>query len=397
MFKSAGMGVIDAVGTFMQGMVVDLFGGTLINLVHGRFADAWDSAVNGLDKMIFGTTRRFFNGMLEGAGHFFKTATYWLPAKAGGEFLRGVIDRGVDSFRSVGNGILDIARNTWRLPFEIGVGFLQDMGGALKYFARGDFGEGAERFGMAFVHPFERAGGYVVDNVMVGAQAISNVAGNVSGQAEPSRGLSKAERADLKSIYGDSINLEDIRIHREDLSNQAGINPHTVGNDIYLPQDCFNPDGTLNTKGRITLAHEAFHVYQAQHGGNDYIHKALESHVGGIAESGSINSAYDWTGPLRAGTPFSEWNPEQQAAFMDTLANAKYNFDANGNGQIELAEFQGAASDNNDNGRRDGPPPMSPPGTPDREPLVNLSADDLQRAMAIWNAIKDDRPDRTVL
>src|SRR5262249_20011860 len=160
--------------------------------------------------------------------------TYLLPKKLGGNLLRSVVDRGVDNLRTVGNGAIDIARNFIRLPLEIHGGLVRDFGEALRYWARGDIGGGFERAGMALVNPVKRVGGAVVDSTMIFGQGIGNVFGNTFGIHEPSRGLNMKEREYLKHVYGDSINLEDIRIHKGNLTNSAlGMAPHTVGNDIY--------------------------------------------------------------------------------------------------------------------------------------------------------------------
>ena len=415
------MGVIDGVGMFMKGFA-DFFGGTAINLMQGRFGDAFDSVTHGLDEMVFQAPRRIFNGALEGAGHWVKTATYLLPEKAGGALMRDVIDRGVDSVRSVANGAIDIARNTALMPLRIVGGFEHDVGEALKYWARGDIGGGFEHFGMAFVHPFETAAGTVVDDAMIAAQAGGNVFGNVFGIHEPSRGLSKDERDFLKQTYGDSLNLEDIRIHRGNLSHELGMAPHTVGNDIYLPDDCFGPDGSLNEKGRMTLVHEAFHAYQAQHGGNGYIHEALEAQVAGIVGSGDRNAAYSWLPALRSGKPFDEWNPEQQAELIETMARARSqsadtdptkpgleSYDLDHDGQIDRNEMELAAGDADHDGHIDAAETadlngdgmiddLDGDGTADKgETAVTLTDEEFQRLLAIADAIKADRPDRTVL
>jgi hypothetical protein len=410
--KEGAMGLVNTVEIFTVGLMKDVFAGFLMNALQGRFADAWDSVTTGLDKMFIAAPRRLMNAGIEAAGNLIRTCTYVLPPKAGGNLMREVVDRGVDSVRTVANAAIDVARNIYRLPFEIAVGVGKDMGEALKYWARGDFRGGAERFGMAYVHPFERVVGAVVDSGAVVAQGAGNVVGNVLGLHEPARGLSKAERDYLQSIYGTtSLNLEDMRIHRNNVSNQLGMMPHTVGNDMYLPESCFNSDGSLNQFGMETLAHEAFHVYQAQHGGNDYIDRALGAQLEGVVEDGNWKAGYDWVQEMRTGKPFNEWNAEAQAKYIETLAKAKtamgadrtgdgvpdLRYDLNNNGEIEANELELAWVDKDNDGVRDVAPAGSPPGTPDPEAAVNLTADEFQSLMATWDAIKSDRPDRTVI
>jgi len=403
--KATGMGLIDGVGSFMQGFALDFFGGTFMNLVQGRFGDAWESMARGVDKMIFQAPRRVMNGLLEGAGHTLKTMTWILPDKVGGEFARDVIDRGVDSVRTVANGVVDIVRNVALLPARIVGDFTHDIGEALKHWARGDIGGGFERLGMAFVHPVESVAGTIVDNAMIAAQGVGNVIGNVFGLHEPSRGLSADERAYLKDAFGDSLNLDDIRIHRGNISHDAGVAPHTVGNDIYLPDNCFNADGTLNELGKATLMHEAFHVYQAQKGGNGYIHEALEAQVDGIVSTGNRNAGYNFLEPFRAGKPFDEWNPEQQAKFIEVMVRIRTerfgpdmdgdgvpdnSYDSDRNGSISRAELAVAIADDNHNGRVDG-----------NETPVALTPQEYRALMAMaestFAAMQADRPDRQVV
>ena len=173
---------------------------------------------------------------------------------------------------------------------------------------------------------------------------------------------------------------------------------------------------------RMTLVHEAFHVYQAQHGGNGYIHEALEAQVGGIVDSGNRNAAYNWLPALRSGKPFDEWNPEQQAELIETMARARSqsadtdrtkpgleSYDLDHDGQIDRNEMDLAAGDTDHDGHidtaetadldRDGMiDDTDGDGRIDTgETAVTLTEDEFQRLMAIADALKADRPDRTLV
>jgi hypothetical protein len=404
--KEVAMGAINAAEIFMKGFVVDIIGGVMMNAIHGRFADAFDSLVNGVDHMVFQAGRRLFNAALTGVGHYFKMFTHILPDKLGGNLARNLIDRASDIVRTAGNAVIDLFRNTWRMPFDFYGGIAHDLGEALKYVARGDLGGAFERLGTTCVNAVKTVVGTFVDNVMIVAQSVGNVITAFNPDAPRSRGLSKDEREYLKSVYGDSLNVEDMRIHRGNISHKLGVPaPHTVGSDIYIPDEAkyWNADGSLTDEGKLLLVHESFHVYQAQHGGNGYIHDALLAQMSGITKSGNRNAGYDFTDALKSGKPFDEWNPEQQAEFIETMARARdgkikpntdingdgvndTSYDVNNDGKIDADELARAWYDQDGDGMVD-----------NTRSKVTFSNDDLQRAMSLWATLKDDRPDRTLV
>jgi hypothetical protein len=57
------------------------------------------------------------------------------------------------------------------------------------------------------------------------------------------------------------------------------------------------------------LVHELTHVWQYQHGGPDYLSKALWAQL--------VGDGYDWRKGLDAGKPWEALNPEQQAALLE--------------------------------------------------------------------------------
>ena len=76
------------------------------------------------------------------------------------------------------------------------------------------------------------------------------------------RSLTSAERGYFESIYGDSLDYDAIRIQRGGVESWVGMDPHVVGNDIYLPDGAFGANGEV--VNLPLLAHEAGHVWQFQ-------------------------------------------------------------------------------------------------------------------------------------
>src|SRR5262249_23137307 len=135
----------------------------------------------------------------------------------------------------------------------------------------------------------------------------------------PSRKLTDDEKALLREVYGDSIDLDAIRITEGGPLNN-NMAAHTVGNMIYLPEGStgkplFDDKGNLTDAGSL-LIHETGHVWQSQTAGGDYISQSLYNQEKAIIEGGDRNGAYDYQAAVDAGVPFSQLNPEQQAYYI---------------------------------------------------------------------------------
>ena len=119
-----------------------------------------------------------------------------------------------------------------------------------------------------------------------------------------SRGLDDAERTQAREVFGDSLDLDAVRI----VTTPVAAAPTTLG-------DYVRTSGSMST---ATLIHELTHVWQYQHGGGAYISDSLCQQVAGWASTGSRNAAYDLTGVVREGRRFSEYTAEQQATIVET-------------------------------------------------------------------------------
>ena len=119
-----------------------------------------------------------------------------------------------------------------------------------------------------------------------------------------SRSLDHAERGHARDVFGDSLDLDAVRI----VTTPIAAAPTTLG-------DYIRTSGSMPT---ATLIHELTHVWQYQHGGGAYISDSLCEQVAGWAATGSRNAAYDLTGVVHAGKRFSEYTAEQQAMIVET-------------------------------------------------------------------------------
>jgi hypothetical protein len=118
------------------------------------------------------------------------------------------------------------------------------------------------------------------------------------------RSLDDAERRQAREIFGDSLDLDAVRI----VTTPLAAAPTTLG-------DYIRSSSSMST---ATLIHELTHVWQYQHGGAGYISDSLCHQVAAWAATGSRNAAYDLTDIVRSGKRFSEYTAEQQAMIVET-------------------------------------------------------------------------------
>ncbi len=133
-----------------------------------------------------------------------------------------------------------------------------------------------------------------------------------------SRSLTADEITYARDVFVDSIDYSEIEITRDSVF-AAGA-PRTIGNTIHLKSDWDHFDGdTLNLTeaGRLALIHEMGHVWQYQNGGLQYIPDSLWAQLKARFSGGSRDAAYEWRQMHDAGTPWEEWNPEQQAKAIE--------------------------------------------------------------------------------
>jgi hypothetical protein len=124
----------------------------------------------------------------------------------------------------------------------------------------------------------------------------------VAGQGAftgPARSLLPEERRLLVTIFGESINLDVVRLAPTELGVQG--RPYTLGNTIRIPR------GTRFKAN--TLVHEMTHVWQFQTKGTGYLSdSALHQLVLGDA-------AYDVS--IVAGQSLDDYSAEQQAMIVE--------------------------------------------------------------------------------
>lgn len=163
---------------------------------------------------------------------------------------------------------------------------------------------------------FGDVAGGIVESVAIAANGLAGWVNDTLGLAE-SRGLTAGEQAYLQTIYGDSIDYDEITIQQGGgLEELIGMDPHAITNDIYLPDENYNADGTLTPDGLELLSHEIGHVWQYQNDGANSISQAVGSYID------DRDAAYDYSATIDAGTEWEDLTPDQQAEFAMIIGMA---------------------------------------------------------------------------
>lgn len=138
------------------------------------------------------------------------------------------------------------------------------------------------------------------------------------------RTLTAGEEAQLRKVFGNSIDLSNVRI-----VNGAGYNPDakiafdiggnpaiTEGNTVYIRSDGYRADFSKDAKGIRTLALEFAHVYQFQKMGfGSFFGKYAKD----LVTIGNRDSAYDYQS--RPNTTYKTETIEGQAQMVGDYAN----------------------------------------------------------------------------
>jgi hypothetical protein len=123
------------------------------------------------------------------------------------------------------------------------------------------------------------------------------------------RALAPSEKDLLDGVFGNALSTAVIRI-RENATIIAGAGCYrTTGNIINIPGTSI-PDHDL--------IHEASHVWQHQNSiPFSYAASALSAMAWAQITQGDWEKAYDYSGKVASGAPWSEWNAEQQAHWIE--------------------------------------------------------------------------------
>lgn len=206
----------------------------------------------------------------------------------------------------------------WTPPFLLaglvsaGLGVLRNLWWAVKCLARG--------LGGLLTGKFSTGGHELLRGVMKLVQLPLDVLLSIGGRVlsgvqtllgvEPRGGrLSPAQIAELRKVFGDSLDYERVRLKvgRLGLLSLPG-RPFVLGHTLYVPRDISRKESAALQLPMHLLVQELGHVWQYQAGGTDYVCETLWSQWFG---EGS-----DWRAALDAGRSWGELDPEQQVRLL---------------------------------------------------------------------------------
>jgi hypothetical protein len=165
------------------------------------------------------------------------------------------------------------------------------------------------------VASWDRLRGSLVGRPLIdGRDAISGI-GTLLGNEGVSRGLTDREKTVLRAVFGDSIDLDAVRIKEGNggffsipfnTGQTDSDRAFTSGNTIYMKKNRGDEEFMQ------TLVHEMVHVWQYQHNGGAYQANSLDQQ-----KIHGQHDAYDWRPAMVDGKAWGDLNPEQQAHLIE--------------------------------------------------------------------------------
>jgi len=283
--------------------------------VVDRAQDLVAPAVENAARGVLGDIGDFFGGAADGVRNFLGEAKDRIVdagTTIGNSIVEGVTGFGRSVFEGIGQTLTGIGQTL--NPAPLGKLFQGDFSGAWNDF-RNNVSNGVQNIGGGLIKGTVQA---IVDTAVVGLNGLVSSVQTLVGAEPKGRSLTEAETAELRKVYGDSIDYSDIRLKEGNLGLANGLAPHTIGNTIYIPEGWLNPnDPNYQANRNELLVHETAHSWQYQNGGTDYIGESLWNQFKGWASGGSRDAAYNYEQPISEGKSWAELNPEQQAHLLD--------------------------------------------------------------------------------
>jgi hypothetical protein len=181
----------------------------------------------------------------------------------------------------------------------------------------------------------KRAGREVISDIFGGAAGFGLIVAvntvsfvqRVIGVEDEGRKLSKAERGYLEPIFRDTVDYDAVRIVEGDVGVlDHGHSVFTIGYKIRVPKASSHYPLT-DPIHHHDLVHEMVHVWQFENGGPDYVPEAIIAQQSGgnglwYDDNGYPNPTaappgYGFDTAVAAGKRWPDFNPEQQATFID--------------------------------------------------------------------------------